>query len=68
VTDLPAQAERDALHRRVERLEAALGLMVEAFDRHALWCGYKEDAPGDPIHAIATDAARAALNDNQEAE
>jgi len=52
-----AQAEA-----QLERLREALELGRQAMERHAAWCGYNKDAPGDYIHRRFTDAAEAALS------
>lgn len=47
----------------VANLQEGLRLMLEMDRRHAAWCGYNKNAPGDSIHRIAIGNARALLTD-----
>jgi hypothetical protein len=52
---------------RADRLEEALRMMMEAYERHNEWCGNLASAPGASIHWQARNSARAALAEDGEA-
>lgn len=60
---------RDGFHEGLAAADAtgpfieALTLAQQAFERHAEWCGFKRDAPGDSIINRAQDAIRRAQSD-----
>ena len=55
------QTQPGPVQRELASALDALKLMLDAYERHAGWCGYNKDAPGDIIHRVASMRAREVL-------